>query len=416
MKTDAQGSRLASPCGGARLARQARHATTVACAGASHATKSTGRTRRRGSIACSSARRSASSRLLCPSSRVGWRWSTSTRRSTPAARSTTSRASPVRPRTSRASPSPRTRDARGLDAWLAWFHETAVLLHELLADGGSLYVHLDAHAAHYAKVLLDEVFGAGAFQREIVWRIGWVSGFKSRARGGSGTTTRCSSSRRAASPSDVSQGVRAVPGGLRAPGRKSAAGARATPSRTSGTRASSTDSTASRSCPSPGRRSATRRRRTRALVARIVRARRAPGTWCSTVASGSGTTAVVAEKLGRRWIACDGSPVAVHVTRSRLLRVAGTRPFVVNPSVARRRRASSPHAAPSRGEGAPSTSRPMPRPGSVPRSRTGRSGSRGGASTGSTKASRYVPDRASGARAIAWRSRRVTPIPAPGDT
>ena len=38
-------------------------------------------------------------------------------------------------------------------------------------------------SAHYAKVVLDEVIGPGAFQREIIWRIGWVSGFKSRARG-----------------------------------------------------------------------------------------------------------------------------------------------------------------------------------------------------------------------------------------
>src|ERR1019366_3860293 len=74
-------------------------------------------------------------------------------------------------------------DARGLDAWLAWFDGAARRLFELLADGGSLYVHLDAHVAHYAKVVLDEIFGQGAFQREIVWRIGWVSGFKSQARG-----------------------------------------------------------------------------------------------------------------------------------------------------------------------------------------------------------------------------------------
>src|ERR1019366_9339447 len=78
---------------------------------------------------------------------------------------------------------PAYRDARGLDRWLGWFHGVAVLLEQLLVDGGSLYVHLDAHAAHYAKVVLDEVLGIRAFQREIVWRIGWISGFKSQARG-----------------------------------------------------------------------------------------------------------------------------------------------------------------------------------------------------------------------------------------
>src|SRR3989304_4292615 len=39
---------------------------------------------------------------------------------------------------------------RGLDSYLQWFYETVVLLHELLADGGSLYVHLDYHVSHYA--------------------------------------------------------------------------------------------------------------------------------------------------------------------------------------------------------------------------------------------------------------------------
>lgn len=59
---------------------------------------------------------------------------------------------------------------RGLDSYLQWFYETAALLHELLQEAGSLYVHLDYHVAHYAKAALDEVFGADQFLNEIVWR------------------------------------------------------------------------------------------------------------------------------------------------------------------------------------------------------------------------------------------------------
>jgi hypothetical protein len=44
---------------------------------------------------------------------------------------------------------------------------------------------------------------------------------------------------------------------------------------------------------------------------------------------GSGTTAAVAEKLGRRWIACDLSRFAIHTTRKRLLGIPNVRPFVV---------------------------------------------------------------------------------------
>jgi len=45
-----------------------------------------------------------------------------------------------------------------------------VLIREILADDGSLYVHLDQKKAHYAKVILDEVFGEQSFRNEIIWR------------------------------------------------------------------------------------------------------------------------------------------------------------------------------------------------------------------------------------------------------
>src|SRR5206468_5866191 len=44
---------------------------------------------------------------------------------------------------------------------------------------------------------------------------------------------------------------------------------------------------------------------------------------------GSGTTAAVAEKLNRRWIACDLGRFAIHTTRKRLLQIPDVRPFIV---------------------------------------------------------------------------------------
>jgi adenine specific DNA methylase Mod len=69
---------------------------------------------------------------------------------------------------------------RGLDSYLQWFYETAVLLRELLADNGSIYVHLDWHVGHYAKIILDEVFGNENFRNEIVWkrRTGFMGSYK----------------------------------------------------------------------------------------------------------------------------------------------------------------------------------------------------------------------------------------------
>src|ERR1700730_2413596 len=57
-----------------------------------------------------------------------------------------------------------------LDAYLKWFYETVVLLHELLHETGSLYVHLDWRLVHYAKAVLDEIFGTENFRNEITWK------------------------------------------------------------------------------------------------------------------------------------------------------------------------------------------------------------------------------------------------------
>lgn len=58
---------------------------------------------------------------------------------------------------------------RGLDGYLEWFYETSVLLREVLADSGSIYVHLDSHIIHYAKAIMDEVFGPEMFLNHVIW-------------------------------------------------------------------------------------------------------------------------------------------------------------------------------------------------------------------------------------------------------
>lgn len=49
----------------------------------------------------------------------------------------------------------------------------------LLSEDGSIYVQIDNNEVHYLKVLMDEVFGENNFQREIIWVLKGVSGFKS---------------------------------------------------------------------------------------------------------------------------------------------------------------------------------------------------------------------------------------------
>ncbi len=66
-----------------------------------------------------------------------------------------------------------------------------------------------------------------------------------------------------------------------------------------------------------------------ALLERIIQASSNEGDLILDCFCGSGTTAAVAERLGRRWIAADLGRFAVHTTRKRLLSMPDVRPFVV---------------------------------------------------------------------------------------
>jgi len=54
--------------------------------------------------------------------------------------------------------------------FIEFLRRRLILLHEVLADDGSIYVHLDSKKGHYIKAVLDEVFGEENFRNEIIWR------------------------------------------------------------------------------------------------------------------------------------------------------------------------------------------------------------------------------------------------------
>jgi DNA methylase len=223
---------------------------------------------------------------------------------------------------------PAYRDARGLDAWLAWFTETAALARDLLAPGGSFYAHLDAHAAHYAKVALDEVFGTRAFQREIVWRIGWVSGFKSRARSWIRNHDTILFYAKGPRPSVFHKPYAAYPPGyVRRDGVPPTGKGRPLEDVWNASDLDRLDSIQIVSF--SGEKVGYPTQKNEALVARIVAASSSPGDLVLDACAGSGTAAVVAAKLGRRFVVCDASAVAIHATRKRLVAIEGARPFTV---------------------------------------------------------------------------------------
>ena len=65
--------------------------------------------------------------------------------------------------------------------WCSMLYSRLTLAKSLLAPEGSIFVSIDYNEFGNLKNIMDEVFGADNFQREIIWRIGWLSGYKTMA-------------------------------------------------------------------------------------------------------------------------------------------------------------------------------------------------------------------------------------------
>ena len=59
---------------------------------------------------------------------------------------------------------------KGTDSYLHMMAERAILLNQLLASDGTLYVHCDARMLHYLKILFDNIMGRERFQCQIIWK------------------------------------------------------------------------------------------------------------------------------------------------------------------------------------------------------------------------------------------------------
>lgn len=73
-------------------------------------------------------------------------------------------------------------DTFNKSTWLTFMKNRLEVARDLLDDDGVIYLHLDYNQIHYAKVLMDEIFGEENFQREIIWRMGFVSGYKTSVK------------------------------------------------------------------------------------------------------------------------------------------------------------------------------------------------------------------------------------------
>lgn len=55
------------------------------------------------------------------------------------------------------------------ERYLNWMYENLMAIKSVMSDNASIYVHLDWHIGHYVKILMDEIFGEDNFRNEIVW-------------------------------------------------------------------------------------------------------------------------------------------------------------------------------------------------------------------------------------------------------
>ncbi|HJT57537.1 MAG TPA: site-specific DNA-methyltransferase [Ktedonobacteraceae bacterium] len=232
-----------------------------------------------------------------------------------------------------------------LDAYIQWLYETFVALHGLLANDGSLYVHLDWRVIHYARVILDEIFGSepnakgSGFKNEIIWH--YQSGGRSQ-RGYARKhdtillytksakycfhTERIGERRGAQKRNHMRKRIDTdghVYWTIRSAGRTYIydEDQLMTPS--------DVWSDISHLHQKDPERNGYATQKPAALLERIMLASSEEHDLILDCFCGSGVTPAVADQLGRRWIACDQSELAIRLTRQRLLAHKQARPFIL---------------------------------------------------------------------------------------
>jgi site-specific DNA-methyltransferase (adenine-specific) len=184
----------------------------------------------------------------------------------------------------------------------------------LLADDGTLYLHLDYREAHYAKVLLDALFGRECFLNEIIWAYDY--GGKSKRRWPTKHDTilvYVKDPRRYFFDSDAVDREPYMAPGLVTP-EKAARGK--LPTDVWWHTIVSPTGTEKTGYPT---------QKPRGILRRIVQASSREGDWGLDLFAGSGTAGVVAAELGRRFLLVDDNPDAVAVASARL--TAAGHPF-----------------------------------------------------------------------------------------
>ena len=227
---------------------------------------------------------------------------------------------------------------QGADSYLGMLYERLVLMRDLLADTGSIFVHADVHMGPYIKVLLDELFGKENFLNEIAWyyynklhdsrkkllpKAFDVIFYYVKNRQANYAYHRMDEQREQPVKKlryhKVNGKIQNIIG---ADGKAE--------TYVSETRV--VDNVWRIRCLQPANKAEWVDFETQKpvdLVERVLQIASNPGDLVLDAFLGSGTTAIAAERQGRRWIGMDIGRYSMHLTRKRLLDEPGAKPFEV---------------------------------------------------------------------------------------
>ena len=177
----------------------------------------------------------------------------------------------------------------------------------LLADDGTLYLHLDYREAHYAKVLLDALFGRESFLNEIIWAYDY--GAKSKSRWPAKHDTILVYVKSPKGYYFNSDTVDREP--YMAPGL-------VTPEKVARGKLPTDVWWHTIVSPTGREKTGYPTQKPEGILRRIVQASSREGDWVLDFFAGSGTTGAVAAALGRRFVLVDQSPESIAVIRKRL--------------------------------------------------------------------------------------------------
>ena len=193
------------------------------------------------------------------------------------------------------------------DDYLAFLEPRLLEVRRLLAESGTLYLHIDYREAHYVKILLDRLFGRECFLNEIIWAYDY--GARPRRRWPAKHDTILVYVKDPERYWFDAEAVEREP--YMAPGLVTAEKAARGKLPTDVWWHTIVSPTGKEKTGYPTQ-------KPKGVLRRIVQASSRPGDWCLDCFAGSGTLGAVARALGRRYVLIDSNPKAIAVANRRL--------------------------------------------------------------------------------------------------